>query len=217
MRTKSLILAAALGVAGALSGSAQSTNVYSVNAVGYVQVTVPAGAFLLVANPLNQGTNILDYLLPDAPINTTKVFDYDPISAGFLIYTKRLAGWGAGAAVLFPPGKGFFVQNTATTNITLTFVGEVPQGTSTINFAPGFNLISAQFPLAGKVETDLGFPAINNDVVYKFDPISQGYGIFTRRAAAWGGGNEPSLGVAEGFFLQTARTASWVKTFSANN
>src|SRR4051812_38861431 len=51
MRTKTAILTAALVAAGALSSMAQ--NVYSVNVVGYVNVTLNANKFTMVANPLN--------------------------------------------------------------------------------------------------------------------------------------------------------------------
>src|SRR5687768_8351279 len=56
MRTKTLLLTAALAAAGLTSSMAQ---VFSVNAVGFVNVTVPASSFALLANPLNQPTNDL--------------------------------------------------------------------------------------------------------------------------------------------------------------
>ena len=53
MRTKALILTAFVGALGIAGASAQ---VYSVNAVGYVNKSIPAG-FSIVANPLNNGGN----------------------------------------------------------------------------------------------------------------------------------------------------------------
>src|SRR5688572_21786285 len=93
MRTKTLLLTAALAAAGLTSSMAQS--VFSVNAVGFVNVTVPASAFALLANPLNQPTNDLASVLADAPVNTL-VFDY--INGAFVQYTKRATAWtGTGA------------------------------------------------------------------------------------------------------------------------
>src|SRR5262245_50825581 len=153
MRTKALLLTAALAVGAATSSMAQ---VFSQNVVGYVNVTVTNGQFLCVANPLNNGTNTLDEILPNAPNSTTTAFEFTP--AGFVSYTKRANGWAGAAGKPFGPGKGFFIQNTATTPITLTFVGEVPEGSKTVAIASGFNLIASSFPLAGAVETSLGLP-----------------------------------------------------------
>src|SRR5512139_1316589 len=61
MRTKTLLAMAAMSVAAATSWA----QVYSVNAVGYVNVTIPAdGAKLaLLANPLNGTNNQLNTIL----------------------------------------------------------------------------------------------------------------------------------------------------------
>ena len=53
MRTKTLLLTAFVGALGFTAAQAQ---VYSVNAVGYVNKSIPAG-FSIVANPLNNGEN----------------------------------------------------------------------------------------------------------------------------------------------------------------
>src|SRR5262245_48462452 len=59
MRTKTLLLTAAALTAGVLSSFAQSSNVYSVNVVRYINITVPAGGYSFVANQLtNAGNNI---------------------------------------------------------------------------------------------------------------------------------------------------------------
>ena len=50
MRTKTMLLSALLGTLGSVSLMAQSTNVYSLNAVGYINVTVQPG-FNIVSCP----------------------------------------------------------------------------------------------------------------------------------------------------------------------
>jgi hypothetical protein len=216
MRTKTLLLAAALAAAGLITATAQT--VYSVNAVGFVNVSVPAGAFALLANPLNQPTNDLVTVLADAPDGTT-AYEFTP--AGFQIYTKRSAtlwtGTGAAAARL-DPGKGFFVKNNGAAAFNLTFIGEVPQGTLSTPIATGFNLLGSKVPQAGTVETQLGLPAAPNDQVYVYG--ATGYTITTRRSPVWTGGTgEPVIGVAQGFFLNRAAAngaATWTRTFSVN-
>ena len=63
MRTKALLVAAAIA-AGAVTAMAQS-NVYSLNIVGYVNMTQNAG-FKIWANPLNTTNNDVKFLFPNA-------------------------------------------------------------------------------------------------------------------------------------------------------
>src|ERR1700730_12330845 len=53
MRTKTLVCAAALMAAGVATSMAQS-NVYSLNVVGYINITFPANKYTLTANQLVQ-------------------------------------------------------------------------------------------------------------------------------------------------------------------
>src|ERR1700691_3524535 len=55
MRTKTLLLTAALVAAGVASSMAQS-NVYSLNIVGYVNIPVTKGNLYLLENPFDTGT-----------------------------------------------------------------------------------------------------------------------------------------------------------------
>ncbi len=54
MKTKTLLIAAAALAAGVISSQAQ---VYSANIVGYANVVCPASTLVLLANPLDNGTN----------------------------------------------------------------------------------------------------------------------------------------------------------------
>jgi len=217
MRTKTLLLTAALAAAGLTSSMAQT--VFSVNAVGFVNVTVPANGFALLANPLNQTTNDLATVLPDAPANT-QVFEFNPAAGGFAIYTKRSTGaWtGSGAdTARLDPGEGFFVKNgNAAAAATLTFIGEVPQGNLSTPIQAGFNLLGSKVPQTGAVETDLKLPAAANDVVFAFNSATQGYTQHTRRSTGAWTPAEPSVAVANGFWLRAAAAGNWTRTFSVN-
>jgi hypothetical protein len=217
MRAKTLLLTAALSAVSIAAAVAQT--VYSVNAVGYVNVTVPAGKFALLANPLNQPTNSIAAVLPDVPANTV-VYVYNATTSAFDTATKRGTVWtGPAAASLLNPGTGFFVKNAGTADLNITFVGEVPQGTNlTVNIPKGgFYLLGSIVPQSGKVKTDLGLPAVANDKVYVFDSTSQAYNILTYRGAAWTGtGGEPTINVAQGFFYQATAAGNWTRSFSVN-
>jgi hypothetical protein len=218
MRTKTLLAAAAISAAFAVTSYGQT--VYSVNAVGYVNVDVPASQFAIVANPLNQPTNTLTAVLPDIPAGT-QIYLWTGTGFGSAI-RKTATGWlppTAGTNII-NPGQGFFVQNVATTNITITFVGEVPQGDLSTAFPAGFSLLGSQVPQAGKVETDLKLPAKSGDLVYVYTngaylPVAR------RTATAWIGGvagsPEPVVGVGQGFWLQAAAAGNWTRNFSVNS
>jgi hypothetical protein len=219
MRTKTVLLTALLGAASIASSVAQT--VYSVNAVGYVNVSVPAGSFALLANPLNQPTNTLTAVLPDVPANTI-VYVFNKTSGQFDSFTKRAASWsGTGAStVTLDPGVGFFLKNAASTNLNITFVGEVPQSTDTapltVTLAAGFNLVGSVVPQSGKLEADLKYPAVNGDVLYRYN--GTGYDSFTRRAATWTGGEtDPLINVAQGFWLNAKTGGAWTRTFTVQN
>ena len=58
MRTKTLLSTAALLAAGVATPMAQSSNVYSLNVVGYVNVPVYGGGqYNMICNPLNNANN----------------------------------------------------------------------------------------------------------------------------------------------------------------
>jgi hypothetical protein len=109
------------------------------------------------------------------------------------------------------PGEGAFLRNTASTNITVTFIGEVNQNTNILNFTAGQYKLSGLFtPQAGFIQDDFGFPAGGNDQVI----------LWTGAAYApstvdpdFGWDTQPNLKVGDGFFVRTATTKSWTRSF----
>src|SRR6266404_3619153 len=152
MRTKTLLLTAVLGAAGAASSFAQ---VYSQNAVGYVNLTLKPG-FQLVANPLNNTSangNAVSNLFATVPDGTT-VYTFDATKQGFVTNGKDFGEWANPNATL-TPGQGAFLLLPAGANVTVTAVGDVMQGTLSNPIVKGFQIISSQVPQAGKIQTDL--------------------------------------------------------------
>ena len=210
MRTQLILTTAVLGVAGSLGASAQ---VYSVNAVGYINITVPAGKFALAANQLNAGGNKITEVIPTASEGTI-VFRY-AAGSGFVGNGYEFGAWSITDMVL-PPGAGFFIQNNTAAAQTFTFVGEVPQGSLSTALAAGLNLTASQVPQAGKLGTDLGYTAAEGDIIYQWDIDGQKYKAPNGyEFGSWSLG-EPTVAVGEGFFLQKGAAASWTRTFSVN-
>jgi hypothetical protein len=219
MRTKVLLLSAVLAALGAASAVAQ---VYSVNAVGYVNVTVdatsrPTGAFAMICNPLDQGTGnyTVAQLIPNPPENTV-IFKYNDGVGYDPANIFELGAWGDPAQTI-PPGKGVFVKVPGGQTLTITFVGEVPQGpASNKNLIANFNMTGSVVPQAGAITTVLQYPADENDVLYKWDVAGQAYlPVFIFELGAWGP-SEPSLAVGEAVFLKPAAARTWNRNFSVN-
>ena len=230
MRTKTLVLAALLSAAGAATSLAQA--VYSVNAVGYVNLTFTNAGFFIISNPLNNGNNQISTVISNAPDSTT-IYRFGPTGFGQPLTFVAGAGWfsptGPATDVL-APGEGFFLQIPAgSTPVTLTFIGEVPQGTSLVNpvtiTANKFSLIASQVPVsAGLDQPIMGFTnAVDGDTVYFFDGSKQKYadGINFVGGAGWfgsAGATNPTPNVAQGFFFFSGSAANrtWTRSFSVN-
>jgi hypothetical protein len=210
MRTKTLLLSAAVGAAGLLAANAQ---VYSVNSVGYVNLTIPPG-FSMVANQLNSSDNTVGSLLPSVPLGTT-VYKWNTATGQYDINNFSFAGWGNPAMTL-NPGEGAFVSNTSGSNINITLVGEVPQGAaSNINIPAGFSIVSSPVPQSAALDA-IGFPAALGDAFYLFNNSSGQYEVYNFSFAGFGG-NPPVPAVGQAFWVNKVNAAAWNRNFSVNN
>jgi len=211
MRTKTLLLAAVLSAAGVASSLAQ---VYSVNAVGYVNVTLTSG-LNLICNPLKvTAGNDLNHVLPltDADIGTT-VYTYDT-SFHNSSYLGTTLGWTPNLTVA--PGQGFFISINA--GKTVTFVGEVPQGLdSNISVRNGLSLISSPVPQS-LVLSAMAFPADAGDTVYFYRGTPKAYvnSVFLGATLGWTPPANATPAVGEGFWASKAAAATWTRNFSVN-
>lgn len=217
MKTKSLIITALLTAAGSMGLMAQSTNVYSLNVVGYVNVTVPHG-FSIIANPLNGATNTLANLISAPPVNTV-VYEY--VNGNYQIATYAQDDFGNNNwdnNLTFAPGTGAWIYNPAVTNFTVTFVGQIQAGGYTNAVPTGFSLKSSVVPQSGQLDTALSYTPGNNDVVYLFR--NGNYQISTYAQDDFGNLNwdtPPVPNVGEGFWIYNANAAkNWVQSFSVN-
>jgi hypothetical protein len=218
MRTKTLLLTAALSAAGVASSLAQ---VYSVNAVGYVNTTLVPG-FNLISNPLNNteaNGNTIRSLFGGLP-EGSQIYKFT--GTKFDIATRDdLSGSGfdsdAVANQTVVPGQGVFVRLNPGANQTVTFVGEVPQGNLSLSIPGGFSIISSQVPQAGNIDTQLGFDPAGGDQLYFWTEATQRYLIRTYDAdfAEWDG-VLPNLDVGEALFIRKNAPGTWNRTFNVN-
>lgn len=242
MRTKTTLIAAAVvGLAGLASAIAE---VYSVNAVGFVNRAFPPG-FSINANPLNNGDNKLSTLIPTPPANSV-VYKWDTTlnPPDYVSSTYKFGKW-TNPDIVLKPGDGFWFKNPGASDFSLTFVGEVPQSSTptttdlNVGLVAGFNLVSSVVPQSLVLRDpanltsppppaptpDLGFPVAANDTVYFYRDIGGGtrdYVVYTFKFGKWvksGDSSDtagPIPGVGEGFWLKTGAAKTWSRAFSVN-
>jgi hypothetical protein len=211
MRTKTLILSAALG---ALSAASLMAQVYSLNEVGYINVTLAPG-FNQIANQLSAGgQGVATYLSPtlDAQLGTNSafvnayIFKYSQ-SSGYVSFkvsassqanyvssgtTPLVAKSGVQASnVTINPGEGIWFYNPSANPQSLTFVGSVSVTNSTLpgltnQLASGIQLVSSVVPIAGQIDTVLGIVPQSGDYAFVYEPAGNGYNSYKRNASgAW--------------------------------
>jgi hypothetical protein len=231
MRTKTLLLTAAVLAAGLSASVAQS--VYSVNAVGYVNVTVKPG-YNLIANPLNGTNNQVGTVLPAGGLpDDTELLSWNSglqdfnqaiFVAGGLWYDQL----GNPATDVLNPGRGFFLKSAAGGDLTVTFVGEVPQGGLTNVIGSNFGFYSSIVPQSAGLSS-MGFPGVVDMTYQTFNPLTQDYdqaftyvGASVDYPSGWADPNfnpaDPTPAVAQGFLISNpGAPQSWGRTFSVNN
>ena len=216
MKAKAILAAGLVMAAAAVQSSAQT--VYSVNAVGFVNVNFPSG-FSIGSNPLEGATNTVAALFPSTTPNGSTVFKFNPAGGSFSSATFFFGTWDNPTMTLVP-GEGFFFRNTGGTTFTNTFVGNVKQGTLVTPLSAGFTLVSSQVPQGGLASTDLSLPVGNGDTVFLFRNnayISSTFFFGTwDNTTAFPPTGEPTVGVGEGFFVRRSASANWTRTFSVN-
>jgi hypothetical protein len=181
MRTKTLALSALLGMLGSASVMAQ--NVYSINAVGYINVTLPAG-FSIVSCPLIcSPDNTINTLFPNTAAPTYANATVYQFTGGTYTSIQNAnpggsygVGWTGGGTITLNPGQAVFFNNPGPGNMTATFTGTVPTGTLNNVLGKGYNLVGSMVPVSGDLvaSTIANFTfAKNQDFVDFYNPHGQ--------------------------------------------
>jgi hypothetical protein len=238
MKTKILLLLTSLAF---VAISASGTGIFSPNAVGYVNVEVPANGYALLGNPLNgnNGTdNSLNTIIPlphDGSFDGASVYRFDCVAQSYRDTMQWVStqGWLAGAPgdLIINPGEGFFIQNVATVPMPITFLGEVPTGNNLTIPVPGNNkycILASKVPKAARLgwvgdsaSDTHEFPACTGDSIFIYYPPTQSYRDTHQYVDGPGWLHSldplegPLIDVAQGFFMQkVCADAIWSQTYS---
>jgi hypothetical protein len=231
MRTKTLVLTA-LSSLGAFGLMAQtSTNVYSLNAVGYINVTVAPGFNMIADQLYASGGNTISNILSDATGYLDGASIYKWTGTGFVVDNANSVtatspdNWTGGGLETLNPGEAIWFYSPFTTPTNLTFVGTVPQGTNTVTLSQGFTMASSPVPQSGDLVTVMGLTNENSgDSVYVYNPGS-GYTTYNYNVNTGSegyGGNwlppgDPIVNVGQGFWYYAGTaTVTYTRVFSVN-
>jgi hypothetical protein len=216
MRTTKALACVAVMAAGLATSMAQS-NVYSLNVVGYYNVTVPSGKYFAVANQLNTTNNTIPFVLPTV-VDDTELFKF--IGGGYQAstYEDFLGGWDQPTWTLNPGETAMLFNPSSNPSQTFTFVGEVLQGSLTNTLPIGSICFRSSIVPQQGTPADFSLPAENDDQIYVFN---NGYASDTYEdfLGGWGdnSGAGPTILVGQGFGYKKASTgtsSSWVRNFT---
>jgi hypothetical protein len=242
MRTKTMLLSALLGALGSVSVMAQ-TNVYSLNAVGYINITIYPGFNLISCPLIASPDNTISTLLNNSNgIYTGTILDFfspvygptfdtaEPTSGKGS--TSNPNGWGNDGTNIIAPGIAVWFDSPS--NYTLTFVGTVPTGPTTNSLLQGYNLMSSIVPASGDIVTNSLMNLTNYnlfDSVYAFNPgpgnttniayqsgSGKGYGGYGYDSN-WNANGDPILpSVGGGLIYENVNgpTVNWLENYSVS-
>jgi hypothetical protein len=179
------------------------------NVIGYVSVNLPPG-FSMVANPFNSPSNCVADLFPQMPEGST-FCKFDTSLFRLSNNAVKQGAWTNPNEKLVP-GEGGIFFNPSTEIKTVNFVGDVSQGRLFNPIPPGLSIRSSLVPQSGKLNSDLGFPMAEGDMVHLFDRERQKYVSYPFSAKGWGA-DAPNINLGESFWISKTQPDSWEQKF----
>ncbi|MDB6130948.1 MAG: endonuclease/exonuclease/phosphatase [Verrucomicrobiales bacterium] len=184
------------------------TNIYSPNAVGYVNLALTPG-FKLISNPLNSTNNTIGNLL--VLPRFSQLFKWN--GTGFDSANFTGTGWDHPEYTL-TPGEGAFVNVASATSV--TFFGEVMQGTLNNNLPVGFSIRGSQVPQLVDVTTAGLTAALKRfDQVFDWDAANQTYISYSLTGNGWSP-STPNFDATKPLFISSASGGTMTRSFSVN-
>lgn len=198
--------------------TAVSGQVQPINAVGYINIGLSPG-FTLVSKQLREeGFTVADLRkgIQGAVPSGLRIYLFEQGGFKTVSFNQDEDSFEPAdfAAEAVSPGGGFFVYNPSSNFVTLTIVGEVPQGRLTNALPQGFSLVSSMVPVQGTLEV-LKFPAAPGDLIYLWNALTQSFEMsyFDDIDGKWIP-TPREIQTGESFFVWKRQPALWVREFS---
>ena len=216
--------------AGLVTSQAQ---VYSLNVVGYINITLKPG-YNLIANQLVNGSNGLAQVFPSNVPDGALLYKWSFATQGFSQADSYLpndfGGWVNGAfqpsTTTVSPGEGFFLLNPTGSDVVITLTGQVTTGNnlSTTISGPGYGFYSSIVPDGSSFSAN-GFPATgagqDNMTYYTFanggyqSALTYLFSDFGGWVDSGFGSSVPAPAVGSGFLINNpAGNLTWTRNFN---
>ncbi|HMP76654.1 MAG TPA: hypothetical protein PKE12_10200 [Kiritimatiellia bacterium] len=181
---KTIVIALGLAVM-AGSAFAQTNQVLSRNAVGYVKIEAVRSNFVFIANNfsnlLGGPVTVTNLIGNQVPIGSS-LFLWDPAAQAYRSESLLFSGWTPGTNRL-NTGRGFWLKiaDAGPSNVYQVYLmGEVPdkntQPTGTIPIVSGFNMVSLPYPVSiAFTSTALAKSGAIGDSAFFWNPVSKTY------------------------------------------
>jgi hypothetical protein len=218
--------------------TSMAQNVYSLNVVGYVNVTLPSHQFYCVANPLdatlggtvaggNDITNLFS-ATTTAGLAGNSYFDvFLPALIDYaapVTYSALSKKWASSYDM--PPGKAVLFFNAGAADAVVTFTGQVEQGTYNVASMGShqFSMLGSPVPIGGDITnstTVLGLVPTGNDLLETFNGATIDWNApstWSALSKKWSATASSTINPGQGFLYFNANAAAnnWVSNFTVN-
>jgi len=193
---------------------AQSNQVLSRNAVGYVKVDALSNKLVLARMDFENlsgsswtVTNLLGSQLPVGSIVTI----WDRVNYRYVGEARTRSGWSPGTNVI-RRGDAFFVRSLAATN--MYFMGEVPDSISAPDTVfpnvTGLSALGYPYPVSQPwTNIALSTNGAIGDILTIWDAVNQQYIGYARTRSGWGAATNLVLQPGQAFWYRSAVTQTW--------
>lgn len=207
----------------ALATANAQTPISSVNAAGYIKVSVEENKFYFLQVPFNKfdgGTYTLDEVFGNSLPDGSNVYVWNQAEQKYDI-ANYIDGLGWLDNLSLARGQGFFVTAApggSAASYDIFLAGEVPgastAATTTQSFGAGFTALGFPYPVATTLN-NLGLNDVtaDGDSVYAWNPANQNYAIYNRLdvpGIEWNGDEGAVIQPGSALFLQSASAGSYV-------
>ena len=218
MKKLSVIVVVMMMAIGAFA--ADSNEVTSINAVGFIRTTVPDGGWELISLPFENldgdVTATVAELLPDAPDGTRAWFYRDGV---WQAETKvAFLGWNPGTNEFIRSDALFVNAPSGGGDVDLTIMGEVPSANTapdtTVPLPTGWTLVGFAYPTdIALLDSALNVSANDGDRLWWWDSTGDSSWNATTRVAFLGWNpSTVTLEAGRGYFYNSVSTFDWIET-----
>ncbi len=189
---------------------AQTNQVLSRNAVGYVKKTVgPSNRLDFVTMPFNSlspGGNALSNVIPTAA-DSTAVILWNPGSQAYITLGRSKGSWGLVGSNVVSRGQSFFIRNPATTSQVFFLMGEVPDRftsqTTTVQIVSGISAVSVAYPVDTLwTSTAAASLLADGDQLIIWDDVIQNYITYGKAKGSWSIATNLVIKPGQGAFMR---------------